>query len=362
MTAGAIARVGGESISRHAGWWTSAAVLLLPFVTVVGIAAASGGFNATSFGWTALAFTWIVIVALAVGVPAWGRFDIAWLSAAAGICIYTFASALWSSSADVAIDNGQRSLEYLAGITAALLVVRRGRLTLWMSGLALGAAAVSVYSLATRLFPDRFGGAFNADAGYRLFVPIGYWNALGIFAAIASLIALGVSTFGRGRALRILAAVALVPLTSTLYFTFSRGALVALAVGILAVFALSPQRLRLLGGFSALVPIPAAGVLIASRAAALTHQAIAVSAAAHAGHRLALELALLAAGQAAVAAAYVVWLSRIRVSSTTRRVAGAVAVAVAASRAGRGVRGLSIASDARASRVSLVRLDPDGRN
>ena len=328
---------------RALGSESSASAVLafaVPAIVVMGIAAASGGFNATSFGWTALAFAWIVIVAVAVAAPSWGRFDIAWLSAAAGICIYTFASALWSGSADVAIDNGQRSLEYLAGITAALLVVRRGRLTLWMSGLALGAAAVSVYSLATRLFPDRFG-AFNADAGYRLFVPIGYWNALGIFAAIASLIALGVSTAGRGRALRILAAVALVPLTSTLYFTFSRGALVALAVGILAVFALSPQRLRLLGGFSALVPIPAVGVLIASRAAALTHQAIAVSAAAHAGHRLALELALLAAGQAAVAAVYVVWLSRIRVSSTTRRVAGAVAVAVAAPRAGRGVRGLS---------------------
>ena len=41
-------------------------VLLLPFVAVVGVAAASGGFNATSFGWTALAFAWIVIVAVAL--------------------------------------------------------------------------------------------------------------------------------------------------------------------------------------------------------------------------------------------------------------------------------------------------------
>ena len=145
------------------------------------------------------------------------------------------------------MNNGQRSLEYLTGITAALLVVRRGRLSLWLGGLALGAGGVAVYSLATRLYPDRFG-AFNAAADYRLFVPIGYWNALGIFAAIGALIAFGVAVAGRGRVLRVLTAIALVPLTSTLYFTFSRGATLALGFGLLAVFALSPQRLRLLGG------------------------------------------------------------------------------------------------------------------
>ena len=72
MTAGTFTRVRGESLSREGGWWISAAVLLLPFVTVVGVAAASGGFNATSFGWTALAFAWVVIVAVTFATPAWG--------------------------------------------------------------------------------------------------------------------------------------------------------------------------------------------------------------------------------------------------------------------------------------------------
>ena len=52
-----------------------------------------------------------------------------------------------------------------------------------------------------------------------------------------------------------------------------------------------------------------------------------MSAAAHAGHRLALELALLAAAQAVVAAVYVVWLSRIKLGETTRRAVGAGAIA-----------------------------------
>ena len=203
MTAATFAGVGRKSVSRERDWWTSAAVLLLPFVTVVGVAAASGGFNATSFGWTALAFAWFVIIAVTVVTPAWGALDVAWLSVAAASCLFTFASAAWSGSVGTAIDNGQRSLEYLLAITAALLVARCGRISLWLGGLALGGAAVAVYSLATRLFPDRFG-AFDGTAGYRLFVPIGYWNALGIFAGIAALIAFGVAVAGRGGVLRVL--------------------------------------------------------------------------------------------------------------------------------------------------------------
>ena len=83
MTAATFAGVGRKSVSRERDWGTSAAVLLLPFVAVVGVAAASGGFNATSFGWTALAFAWFVIIAVTVVTPAWGALDVAWLSVAA---------------------------------------------------------------------------------------------------------------------------------------------------------------------------------------------------------------------------------------------------------------------------------------
>ena len=60
---------------------------------------------------------------------------------------------------------------------------------------------------------------------------------------------------------------------------------------------------------------------------ALTHQATALSDAAHAGHGLAFGFAVLAAAQAIVAAAYVVWVSRVKVSTSVRRAVGAVAVA-----------------------------------
>ena len=325
MTAGTIGQPRGEA-AAHRAWSASSLPLLLPFVAIVGVAAANGGFDATSFGWTALAFAWVVIIAVTITTPAWAAFDVVWLAVAGAVSVYTFASAAWAGSAAAAFDSGLRSLVYLSGIAGALLVLRRGRTSLWLGGLALGASAVCSYSLATRLFPNRFGAA-TAESGYRLFVPLGYWNALGIFAAIGSLLALGVTTLGRGRVLRILTALGLVPLTSTLYFTFSRGAWLALAVGLLAMFVLSSMRLRLLAGSIALVPIPAAGVLLASGASGLTRQATALSDAAHAGHGLAFGFAVLTVAQAIVAAAYVVWVSRVKVSTSVRRAVGAVAVA-----------------------------------
>lgn len=308
-------------------WATTGVALALPFVAVTGVAAASGGFNATSFGWTALAFVWAVVVAVTISAAVWGKLDVCWLVAASAGGFYAFASTAWTESVADAVNAGFRWLVYLTGIALALLVARRGRLNLWLGGLVFGATAVCGYAVTTRLFPDRFG-AFNADAGYRLFVPIGYWNALGIFAALASLLAVGVASLGRIRWIQIISGAALVPLTATMYFTFSRGAWLALALGLVATFALSPHRVRLLIGILFLAPIPAVGVLLESRAGALTHQATAMGVAAHAGHRLAIELAVLFVAQAIAGAAYTVWAPRVRISDTVRRTAGVIAIAV----------------------------------
>jgi hypothetical protein len=310
-------------VARRIGPWAGFTV---SFFSIVGVASASGGYNPTSFGWTALALSWVVIVAVALRAPTWRRLDIAWSGLAAAFCVFLFASAGWAASADSAVNDALRCVVYVVGIAAALVVLRRST-EHWLAGLALGAASVCVYALATKLFPGRFGN-FNANSTYRLFVPLGYWNALGCFAAIASLIALGIGVLGRERPLRIAAAVSLVPLIATLYFTFSRGAWGSLAVGVAATFAVSPLRLRLLGGAAALIPLPAIGVLIASRSSALTHHLVPLGAAAHAGHKFALELALLGVGQLLVAWAFVSFSRRVELSPQLRRLLGAVVLLV----------------------------------
>ena len=213
--------------------------LLLPLAAVLGVAAANGGFFPTAFGWTALAFAWVTIIAAVLVVPRWGAFDAAWVLAVGALCVFTFCSAIWAGSADTAVDQGQRAVVYVTAVAGALLLLRRRDLERWLVGLVFGAAAICFYSLATRLFADHFG-AFNADAGYRLFVPIGYWNALGIFAGLAALLAFGIAVAGRNLTLRILAAVALVVLLPTMYFTYSRGSWAALLVGLVVLLLLQP--------------------------------------------------------------------------------------------------------------------------
>jgi hypothetical protein len=197
-----------------------------------------------------------------------------------------------------------------------------------VGGLVLGALGVSLYSLATRLLPDHFG-AFNASAGYRLFVPIGYWNGLGAFAAMGALLAVGLAISGCTTTLRVVAGGALVVLLPTLYYTFSRGAWAALFLGLVVMFAYGPARLQLVAGLGFLGPLPVCAVWLASRPEALTNRATPLATATHAGHRLALELLLALSAQLLLGLAWVRWVSRVRVAASVQKaVAWALVVCV----------------------------------
>ena len=299
MTSPAVAEPKAAQLERRSLPVWSALSLVLPLVAVIAVAAANGGFFATAFGWTALAFAWVTIVAAVLVVPRWGVFDGVWTPAAAALCVFTFCSALWAGSAGTAINQGQRALVYATAVAGALLLLRRRDLERWLFGLVLGAAAICFYSLATRLFADHFG-AFNADAGYRLFVPVGYWNALGIFAA--SRCAARVRRRGRRtkpgatssrRRTRRLAADALLHLQPRL---------VGRAPGrARRRDPLSPWRERLFVGLFVFGPLPALAVWLASRPDALTSRSPRSRRRRMPGTGSPLELALLALVQAAVA-------------------------------------------------------------
>ena len=131
---------------------------------------------------------------------------------------------------------------------------------------------------------------------------IGYWNGLGIFAVIGLFLALGFAARGERLATRAAAGAALPILAATMYFTFSRGAWLALLVGFVAAFAIDERRLQLAFGSAVLGVFPALGVLLASRAGGLTQTGASYASAVRDGHRLAPVLVLLAALSAAAAA------------------------------------------------------------
>ena len=107
----------------------------------------------------------------------------------------TWLSLLWSDDVDQTVLEGQRTLLYVAVAAALVLVVRRVDVEPLLGGTLIGIFLPAGYGLLTRLFPDRIG-VFDLIAGYRLQEPVGYWNALGLFAAMGAALALGFAARG----------------------------------------------------------------------------------------------------------------------------------------------------------------------
>jgi O-antigen ligase len=215
-----------------------------------------------------------------------------------------------------------------------VLLVRASTVSAALGGTLAGIVLACGYGLATRLFPDRLG-VFDPIAQYRLSEPVGYWNALGIFAAMGALLALGFAARGRSIGARALAGPLPVVLLPTVYFTFGRGPWISLALALMAAVALDPRRLQLLGVLFAVGAPAALAVLAASRYEALRREDSPLAQATQQGHRLALILLGLAVLAALASAAYAVLERRVEVPRSVRLgfeaalVAGAVVALLA---------------------------------
>ena len=157
-----------------------------------------------------------------------GRLELVMIGTLFAFVGWVALSALWTASLPSTVLEVERDVVYPAGALAAAAVFDRQSSRHLLGAICAAITLVSWYALATRIFPDRVA-TFDAFGGYRLFRPIGYWNALGLFAAMGMLLALGFAARGRQTGTRLLAAASLVVLAPTLYFTYSRGAWIALA-------------------------------------------------------------------------------------------------------------------------------------
>jgi hypothetical protein len=157
-------------------------------------------------------------------------------------------------------------LLYLVAFATALVVWRPRAAARWVEpGLAAGTVVVIGGGLAGRLVPGIVTLRENAGAGARLQQPLTYWNADGVLAAMGLVLCLRIAGDAeRPRALRLAAAAGTVPLAVGLYLTFSRGALVALAGGlvVLVVAAATRSQLRAIAACAlpCLAAIVAAGL------------------------------------------------------------------------------------------------------
>jgi O-antigen ligase len=224
----------------------------------------------------------------------------------------------------------QKLLVYVAVVPAALLVVKRRSVPQLLAGVLAGVTLVSAYALATRLFPERLG-TFDPLASYRLTTPVGYWNALGIFAGLGVVLAFGFAARAERPWSRALSAATLPLLMATFFFTFSRGSWIALLAGLLAAWALDPRRLQLLAALVVIGPWPALAVVLGDRSKALTTRTSSLAAASHQGHSLAVWIVVLSIVAAAAGLALGLLEPRVQVPRAARRgFAGAIALVVVA--------------------------------
>jgi hypothetical protein len=153
-------------------------------------------------------------------------------------------SVVWSVAPDASWQDTGRMLAY-SGVFATAIAcawIAPGGWRALLGGTVLAAVVVCGYALLTKVFPDQLDAN---DIYARLQQPYGYWNAIGLTAAMGVVACLWLGARRAGHAvLSALAYPAMGLMIATIMVAYSRGALAALAVGVLAWMCLVPLRLR----------------------------------------------------------------------------------------------------------------------
>lgn len=197
----------------------------------------------------------IAFIALAILVvrPARERFSthaLVAIGALAAFACWTGLSRSWSVVPDVPLLDMQRAMLYLALFGLALLAADSGRNARVLVWSVLGVIVVLVGAgLLSRLQPDLVPTTIDPliAAAYRLDYPLGYWNTFGALASMGAVLATGLAADARGSAvLRAVAAGAAVLLVVAMYLSLSRGAWLALILGLVVLVVIAANRGSLL--------------------------------------------------------------------------------------------------------------------
>jgi O-antigen ligase len=229
--------------------------LLAPVALIVGLALAGGGFDVSSRHIAGLG-VWLVVVALLVFGAAsavkperplyWAGGLIVCLSLLCAI------SSLWSGSVELSVIEADRVAVYLGFFIAAFLIAQTDeRRQRFAEGLTIAVALVAVLGLGSRLLPHVFDLSNSLGSGPRLDYPLGYWNANGAIFGIGVALLLWTSRHATSAALRWISVAAIPVSLLGLYFTYSRGGLLALVVACGCLIALSRDRLWLFATLAA---------------------------------------------------------------------------------------------------------------
>jgi O-Antigen ligase len=309
-----------DALVTRAGDLAVTALMLLPGALVVFTGFNAGGYFPGTPAVAAIVVSQILLVrVLQSRNPFAGLAPMTLVAIAAlgSYALLTLLSAFWSHAVSRALIEFDRAWLYLL-ILVLFGTVRASTEDLrWLvRGLLLGVSIVCLAGLISRVLPDVWHTAPDV-ANQRLSFPVTYWNTLGLLAALGIVLAFHLTcTLGERRLVRILAAAVLPLLAGTLFFTFSRGAIAAGAIGLI-VYVLVARPRGLLSGVLASAPATVALVVVAYHANLLDTVHPTTPAAVAQGHRVALAAGVCAAVCAGLRAIFAIGLD-----PRLRRIAG----------------------------------------
>ncbi len=172
------------------------------------------------------------------------RWGLVPLLALAALTAWIALSVVWSVAPDRSWAEANRAIAYLAvfagGVGVARLWPRRAGAL--VAGVLIAATAICVVALVLKAYPVTFN---STEELARMRDPLDYWNALGLLAAFAIPASLWLGARREGApSLRALAYPLIGLAAVVVALSYSRGALVALVVGVAFWFAFVPLRLR----------------------------------------------------------------------------------------------------------------------
>jgi uncharacterized membrane protein YhaH (DUF805 family) len=222
-----------------------AAILAGPSV----LAFASGGYFDHA-RLIALVVTWALAAAVLACADAplpRSRAGIAAIAALAAYAAWIALSTTWAPLKGPAGGDMERAILYVGALIAAAAAFRpRGAARAVEPVLAFGAFVVSGYGVVGRLLPGIAHEHATASSAGRLDQPLTYWNASGALAALGLVLCARIAGDNDRRGeLRCAAAAAAVPLAAGVYLSFSRGALAALAAGLIVLLVSAPSWIQL---------------------------------------------------------------------------------------------------------------------
>ncbi|MFZ2112538.1 MAG: O-antigen ligase family protein [Solirubrobacteraceae bacterium] len=315
-------------------------LMLLPGALIVFLGFNAGGYFPGTPAVAALVLTQILLVRIVQARhPFEGLAPITLVAIGALACYaaLTLASGIWSHSMSRALIEFDRAWLYLLVLVLFGTVQASTDNLRWLvRGLVLGVSIVCVSGLVTRLLPNVWHTAPGVS-NERLSYPVTYWNTLGLLAALGIVLAFHLScSLSERRVVRVLAA-GVLPLSAvTLFFTFSRGAMLAGAVG-LVMYVLVARPRGLPSAVLAVIPTTSVLILFAYRANLLDTLDPTTPRAVAQGHHVALVagVCVLVGMAARFLLASVLdprlrrWARRPRLDASLKRGAMLVAVAVA---------------------------------